>query len=113
MNPVKPPKRIGGKDRWVIDDRPIFMNHRKETIHLVGHILEVRRFVISHVNRFFSVTATKLRNVGNRNMVEGPKRVFIECLNAFFQPNFDAIGQQVILAKEILFLDSSALPSPR
>ncbi len=91
----------------MINDRPIFMNYRKETIHLVGHILEVWRFVISHVNRFFAVTAPKLRNVRDRSIVEGPKRVFVECLNAFFQPNFDAIGQQVILAKEVLFLDSS------
>src|SRR5690348_56122 len=107
MNPVKPPKRIGGKDRRVINDRPIFMNYRKETVHLVGHILEVWRPVISHINRFFAITAPKLRNVRNRSIIEGPKCVFVECLNPFFQSNFDAIGQQVILAKEVLFLDSS------
>jgi len=38
-------------------------------------------------------------------MVQGPQRVFVERLNSFFEADFDAVRQQIILAQQVPFLD--------
>ena len=71
----------------------------------MGNILEVGRDMVADINRFLPVPATKLSDVGNGSIVEGPKRVFVERLDALFDTDFDAIGEKVVLAQKILLLN--------
>lgn len=72
---------------------------------MIRNFLEVRRPVISDIDRFFAISASKLGNVRNRNIVQCPKRVFIERFDAFLEANFNTVGQQVVLPQEVLLLN--------
>src|SRR6185437_3785684 len=63
MNPVEPPQRICGQHGGMIQDRPILMHDRKESVHLIGDFPEMGREVISHIDRLFAVASAKLRNI--------------------------------------------------
>ena len=89
--PVQPPKRVGRDERRMLPDCPILVNNRKEPIHFVWDILKVGREMVADVDRFFAVTAAKLRDIGDRCVVQSPERVFVEGLDAFFEANFDAV----------------------
>ncbi len=65
-----------------------------------------RRGVVADGNRVFAVAATELGYAGHCHIVQTPERVFVKRLDAFCQAYFNAVGQQVILPQEILFLDS-------
>jgi len=65
----------------------------------------VRRDMVADVYWFFSVSATKLSDVRDGSIVEGPKRVFIECFDALFDADFNAIGEKIVLAQKILLLN--------
>jgi len=62
----------------MIPHRPILVYHRKEPIHFIGNCFEVRRKMVPNVYRLFAVTASKLGNVCDRSVIQGPERVFIE-----------------------------------
>jgi hypothetical protein len=70
----------------------------------------MRGQVVSDVNRFFPITSTELSYVCDCRSIQRPEGVLIECLYPFFQPNFDAIQQQIVLPKEILLLDLGIEP---
>jgi hypothetical protein len=82
------------------------MDHREAPIDFVGHVLEVRRDVIAHVNWVMPKPATVLCDVGYSRGVKGPERIFIESLDPFGQADFDAVGEQVVLPKQVLLLDA-------
>ena len=67
-------------------DCPIFVYHRKEPVHLIGNIFEVRRKVVPNVYGPFAVTTSKLGNVRDRRVIQGPERVLIERLDTFSRP---------------------------
>ena len=89
----------------MIPDCPIFVYHRKEPVHLIGNIFEVRRKVVPHVYRLFAVTTSKLGNVRDCRVIQGPERVLIERLDTFLKTDFNTIRQQIILSQEVLLLD--------
>src|ERR1017187_10004749 len=106
MNPVESPQRVGRNHRRSIQNLPILMDYRKESIHLIGDILEVGREVVPHVDWLLAVTSSKLRNISDGRVIQSPKCVFVEKLNSLRQTNVDAIRQQVILSQEVLLLNS-------
>jgi hypothetical protein len=63
--------------------------------------------VLAHVYWLLPKSAAELRYVCYGSMVQGPKRVFVERLDPVAQANFNAVGQKVILPKQILLLDAS------
>jgi len=89
----------------MIQNLPILVDYRKESIHLIGDFLEVWREVIPHIDRLLAVTSPKLRNISDGRVIQSPKCVFVEKLDALRQANLDAIRQQVILPQEVLLLD--------
>jgi hypothetical protein len=82
----------------MIQDLPILVDYRKESIHLIGDFLEVGREVIPHIDRLLAVTSSKLRNISDGRVIQSPKSVFVEKLNSLHQTNLDAIRQQIILS---------------
>lgn len=89
----------------MIEDRPIFVYHRKEPVHFVGNLFEVRWQVIPNVYRLFAVTASKLRNVCDRSIVQRLQSVFIERFDTLLKTNFNTVRQQIVLPQEVLLLD--------
>ena len=75
----------------MVENRPIFMDHRKEPVHFVWNVLEVRRTVISYVNGLLSVASPKLGDVCNCRIIQGPKCIFIERFDPFSQADLDAV----------------------
>jgi hypothetical protein len=94
----------------MIQNLPILVDHRKEPIHLIGDFLEVWREVITHIDRLLAVTSSKLRNISDGRVIQSPKCVFVEKLDALRQANLDAIRQQVILPQKVLLLNSRVKP---
>src|SRR6267154_4316452 len=84
MNPVHPPKSVRRKPGGMINQRPVFMNQGKESIHQLWNFSKMRRNVVTHQNWLFAVSSTKLSNVGNGSIVQGPECVFVEGFNALF-----------------------------
>src|SRR5580658_5784941 len=108
MNPVEPPKRISGKAGRVVTNAfygPVFMDEREKQIHLVRNVLIAGRYVVAYVNRLLSVATAKLGDVRNGGIIQCPKSVLVERLNAFRQAYLDAVCEEVILAQEVLLLD--------
>jgi hypothetical protein len=89
----------------MIHNRPILMDDRKKSIHQIGDFSEMRRRVITHVNGIFAISPTKLSNIRYCCIIQRPESIFIECLDALFDPNLDAIRQKIILAEKVLLLD--------
>src|SRR5215469_4910252 len=83
------------------------MYYGKEAVHLIRNFLEVWWNVVSHVNRFLAIPPSKLGNICHRNVVQCPQRILVEGFDSLFEANFDAIGQQIILAQKILLLNLS------
>lgn len=81
------------------------MYYRKEPVHLIWNFLEVRWNVVAHIDWFLAIPAPKLGNIRDRNVVQGPQSILVERLDSLFETNFDAIGQQIVLAQEILLLN--------
>lgn len=82
----------------MIQNFPILVDYRKESIHLIGDFLEMGREVIPHIDRLLAVTSSKLRNISDSRVIQGPQRIFVEKLDSLRQANLDAIRQQVILS---------------
>ena len=82
------------------------MYDRKELVHQMRNGLEVRGNVVRNIYRTLSESPPKLRNVRYSDIIKSPQRIFIKGFNSFFQPDLDAISQQIILAKKVLFLDT-------
>ena len=55
----------------------------KKLIHQGRNLLEVRRNVIPDVNRLFPEPPAKLRDIGDGDVVQGPKGVFVKRFNPF------------------------------
>ncbi len=72
----------------MIGNGPVFMYERKETIHQIGHLIEVGRNMIPDQNRFFAIPTTKLGNVSHCSIVQSPKRVLVEGLNPLVKTYF-------------------------
>ena len=105
VNPVESPQRVRRNYRWMIQNLPVLVDYRKESIHLIGDFLEVGRAVIPHIDRLLAVTSPKLRNISDSRVVQGPKCVLVEKLDALQQANLDAIREQVILSQKVLLLN--------
>src|ERR1035441_9513193 len=99
------PQRVRRNYRWMIQNLPVLVDYRKESIHLIGDFLEVGRAVIPHIDRLLAVTSPKLRNISDSRVVQGPKCVLVEKLDALQQANLDAIREQVILSQKVLLLN--------
>src|ERR1035438_8160196 len=82
VNPVESPQRVRWNHSRLIQNSPVLVDYGKEAIHLIGNFLEVRREVISHIDRLLAVTSSKLRNIGDGCVVQGPRSVFVEKLDA-------------------------------
>src|SRR5262245_37706366 len=62
--------------------------------------------MVPNVNRFVAKATAKLRDVCYSDVVESPKRVFVECSGPILsQANFDAVQQKVVLSAQVPFLD--------
>ena len=81
MNPVESPQRVRRNHRRMIQNLPILVDYRKESIHLIGDVLEVGWEVIPDVDRLLAVTSSKLRNISDGRVVQSPKSVFVEEIN--------------------------------
>jgi hypothetical protein len=44
----------------MIEDSPVFMYYREETIHVVGNIFEMWRIVVPNINWFLAIPASEL-----------------------------------------------------
>ena len=62
--------------------------------------------MISDVDGFASKSTAELRDIRNSNVVEGPQHVLVESNWSLRQSNFDIVREQVVLAYEVLFLNS-------
>ena len=58
MDPVEIPQGECCKGGWVVNDRPVFMDKRKEHIHELGHIIKMRGQVIPDSYRSLAVATT-------------------------------------------------------
>jgi len=58
-----------------------------------------------YVNRLFAKAAAELRNIGDGHVVQRSDRVLIERKRPLLESELNAIGQKIILPKEILFLN--------
>jgi hypothetical protein len=72
---------------------PIFMDDRKEAIHFIRDVLEMRRNVSSDADRLLAVAPSKLTDVGNGGVVQRPQSVFVESLDPFLEADLNAIRQ--------------------
>lgn len=77
----------------MVQNLPILVDDGKESVHLIGDFLKVRREVIPDIDRLLAVASAKLGNIRNSRVIQGPKRVFIEELDALLQPNLNAVRQ--------------------
>src|ERR1039458_8334983 len=87
------PQCIRRKHGGMIQNIPILVDDRKKTVHLIGDVLKVRREVIPDIDWLFAVAPSKLGNIRDSRVIQGPKRVFIEKLDALLQANFNAVRQ--------------------
>jgi len=62
--------------------------------------------MVPDVNRFLPKPASKLRDRSNRDMIQSPEGVFVESPWSLFQAYFNEIGQKVVLALKVFFLDA-------
>jgi hypothetical protein len=62
--------------------------------------------MVAHINRLFAIPPAKLSDVRDCRIIERPKGVFIERFDAFLKTYLNAIREQIVLAKEILLLNS-------
>jgi hypothetical protein len=60
--------------------------------------------MVADIDRFFTKSAAKLRDMGDRYVVQRPDHVLVEGGVILLKANFDAIGQKIILAYQVLFL---------
>ncbi len=63
--------------------------------------------MVPDVDWLIAKPAAELSDVCHSRMVQAPKRIFIERLNALNQADLDAIGKEIILSKQILLLHAS------
>ena len=63
--------------------------------------------MVANINWLITKAPAKLGDVSDCRVIEAPKGVFVECLNAFDQANFDTVCQEVILPEQILLLNTS------
>jgi hypothetical protein len=80
------------------------MDGRYKPIHQFGDGFEVRRQVVANVNGLFAETTAELGYVRDGNVVQGPEGVLVKGGEALFQPNLNAVCQQVVLPEKIFFL---------
>jgi hypothetical protein len=67
---------------------------------------ELRRNVLADVDRQFSKTSAKLREIRHCCRIQRPKHVLVEGFDPLRQHNLHAIRQQVVLPEEVLLLDT-------
>ena len=91
VNPIEPPEGMGGKQCGMINQFPVLMDQREESVHQIWDFFEVWRAVMAHINGIFTVATAKLRYVRNSGVIQGPERVLVERFNAFLDADFDAI----------------------
>ena len=58
----------------------------------------MRRKVISNLNGFFANSATELRDIRSRDMVEGPEGIFIQGRVALDESEFNACSKKIVLS---------------
>lgn len=90
----------------MVEDIPVLVDQREESIHLIWDHFEMWRQVVTNVDWLLAVTPAELSDIRHCGSIQGPKGVFIKSLNTLFKADLDAIQQQVVLTQEILFLDS-------
>ncbi len=66
----------------MLQNCPIFVDDRKEPIHLVRNVLEVWREVTPDIDRLLAVAAPKLGNIRDGRIVQRSQSVFIEKFDA-------------------------------
>jgi 4-carboxymuconolactone decarboxylase len=60
MNPVQSPQSVSRQPGRMVNQRPVFVNERKEPIHQIRDILEMRRNVAPNENRLLAVSSPEL-----------------------------------------------------
>jgi len=81
----------------MVDYRPILVHKREEPVHMVRNVFEMRRRVISDLDRVLAISSAKLGDVRDCRAIKGPQRVFVKSLYPFLEADFYAVGEQVIL----------------
>jgi len=76
----------------MVQNCPIFVDDRKESVHLICDFFAVRREMIADIDRLFPESSAKLRSIRNRRAMQRPQRVLIEEFNALLQTNLYAVG---------------------
>jgi hypothetical protein len=69
------------------------MNDGEEPVHFIRNVFEVRRDVVSDVNWLLAIPTSELSDIRYGCIVQGPKSVFVECLDAFFYADLNAVGK--------------------
>src|ERR1700733_67263 len=105
MYPVQPPEAVGIHFSWR-PNVPILLDRRNEAIHPIIYLIEMRRLMISYVDRFLAKSSPELGNVSYRRMVERPEKIFIKRDRPLHQPDLDAISHELVLALQVLFLNA-------
>jgi hypothetical protein len=57
-----------------------------------------------NINRLFSESASKLRNIRHYNVIERPEQVLINFTVTLLKPYLDTIGEKIILTQQIFLL---------
>jgi hypothetical protein len=81
------------------------LNRGDKSVHPLVHFIEVERLVISYVDRLSAKPPTKLGDIRNRHMIQGPEKILVERDRPFPQADLDAVRQKLILAIQVLLLN--------
>lgn len=72
----------------MVDNIPVFVNHRKEAIHQIRYFSIMWWRMTTDVYGLFPKATAELSDIRDRSRIQRPKCVLIERLNAFLQADF-------------------------
>jgi len=103
MDPVDAPEGVGGQFRSRPSE-PVFLQGSDAPVHLAVHILEMRRNVGAHIDRFLPEPPAMLGDVGHGAMVQSPQEILVDCTGPFCEANFNTVDQEFVLTNKTLLL---------
>ena len=105
MYPVHSPQHVCRQSHRIVDPVPILMNYRQAAVHKISDMVKMRWNVVANIDWLFPKPSTKLGNVRYCRSIQGPQGIFIKEFNAFIDPDFDAVCQQIVLPEQVLLLN--------
>src|SRR5436190_15188577 len=63
------------------------------------------RKMVSNIDRFLPKPSAELGDIGDSDVIQCPQCVLVEGCGALFEPQFNTIGEQVILPDQVFVLN--------